>query len=275
MAGFDFKFPVPIEDRDYAKALLRSAQIRASKTHLDLRFSWHNRRKSFPFNHYYVAINGDLLSIELFAKQMLRFCQGFQEGYAANSRRFRKSSTPMAFAGCLYFKLSEFRSSLEEFSGLIREKVRPFSLNSVSFIVPKASGLRKSMKALSDCFVSYFLGEASSEQLVEQVHSSSEHLMSKLFPSLRDATYRSLLAKSRDGKHISLDQFTALLNVKSFRRNAKHRGQNVSDDSLQPLLQPSIGAIHSLTSQLSRQYPKDKSPNGGAASQNVLRDLRI
>jgi hypothetical protein len=274
MAGFDFKFPVPIEERDYAKALLRSAQIRARKTQLDFRFTWHNRRKSFPLNHYCVAINGDLLSIELFATQMLRFCEGFREGYAANSQKFRKSSTPTAFAGCLYFKLSEFRSSLEEFSGLIREKVGPFTLNSVSFIVPKASGLQKSMKALGDCFVSYFLGEASSEQLVEQIHSSSEHLMRRLFPSLHDATYRSLLAKSRDSKHISPDQFTALLKVKSFRRNAKHRGQNVSDDSLRPHLQPSIGGIHSLASQLSREYPRDKS-HSGVGPKNFLTRLGI
>jgi hypothetical protein len=108
MAGFDFKFPVPIEERDYAKALLRSAQIRARKTQLDFRFTWHNRRKSFPLNHYCVAINGDLLSIELFATQMLRFCEGFKEGYAANSQKFRKAQRPRLL-------LAVFTSSFQNF----------------------------------------------------------------------------------------------------------------------------------------------------------------
>jgi hypothetical protein len=107
MAGFDFKFPVPIEERDYAKALLRSAQIRARKTHLDFRFTWHNRRKNFPFNHYYVAINGDLLSIELFATQMLRFREGFK-GTPPTARSFEKAQRPRLL-------LAVFTSSFQNF----------------------------------------------------------------------------------------------------------------------------------------------------------------
>ena len=275
MAGFNFKFPVPIEDRVYARTLLRSAQSRAKKEALEFRFYWRERGKGFPFNHYYVTVDGDLLSIELFTTHMLRFCDGFQEGYSAHNRKLRKSKTPTAFAGCLHWKLSEFRSSLQEISGLIREKVGPFALNSVSFIVPKASGLQKSMKALGASFTSYFLGEAASEQLAEQIHSSSEHLLRRLFPTSPRVPFRSLLTKCRDGKYISPDQFAALLNVKSLRRNAKHRGQNISDSVLQPHLQSSIGAIHSLTAELTRRYPADKSSNSVDELTNHFRKLGI
>lgn len=250
MAGFVFAVPVPVEDRIYAAALLRYVKRRADKHSVAFNFAWNAKPKQFLFNHYYISINGDLILVEIFTRHMIDYCDGFSEGYKASDSTFKKSLTPTAFAGSLYIALERFHKKIEGISDLLRSEVGPFNLSSITFKAPKASGLQKSMTALTECFLGYFSNRATSEQVAEQIHSSSEHLMRKLIDNSAKLTYAQLVDSAKKSSLISIDHATSLIIVKNLRRNSKHRAQNISEEKLGKHFQQVIGATHSLLSVL-------------------------
>jgi hypothetical protein len=205
-------------------------QRRAKAQGTDLQYQWSR------YNHYHVQIDGSLMQIELFCTDLQLFCEAFGMGYNAAANTLRNSITPTAVAGLIIIALQGFHKNLGQFSDLLSSKGIHFALGSAYFDLPARTGLSKSTKSLTNAILAYHDGRSNSEQLVQQLHTTSEHLMRKIVPASKDLTYAQLTDKMVALNRISKEQCSALLAIKKLRRGSKHKGQNIRDSTLKLIL---------------------------------------
>jgi hypothetical protein len=261
VAGFDLTVPIPTGERQFASILLRSVQRRATAYGIQLRYGWNKQRRAKAqgidlqyqwsrYNHYHVQIDGNLMQIELFCADLQLFCEAFGMGYNAATNTLRDSITPTAVAGFIIIALRDFHKNLGQFGDLLSSKGLHFSLGSAYFDLPARTGLSKSTKSLTNAIVAYHDGRSNSEQLAEQLHTTSEHLMRKIVPASKDLTYAQLTDRMVAMDRISREQSNALLAIKKLRRGSKHQGQNIRDSTLKTHLNSVVAAVHTMVAFL-------------------------
>lgn len=250
MAGFDFVVPVAFCERLLAKLLLGKFQQAASKTNVILRFRWNGLSTSVSYEHYYVTIDGSFPDIQILLKQLWKYIQGYSDGYVAASPSIKKSRIGdlimISFSRAIFDFQNEAKGLLADLSTNLSPEF-PITLNSFIFNFPNESGLSKSGASLTIALLNYFDNSITTEQLAEQLHTTSEHAMNYLMGiKARKMSYQDLI----NACPISDNQKKALTDLKSLRREAKHRGKAISDNELEAIVNKSVAAIHSFAASM-------------------------
>jgi hypothetical protein len=246
LAGFDFVVPTASYERVLAKLILFKLQRAASEVNVVLRFRWNGLSNSISHEHYYITVDGNFPNIQILLKQSGKYFQGFSDGYVAASSDIRKTRIGelivMEFASAIL----DFQDDLNNLSTDINQYISPKSpitFNSFIFNFTESSGLSKSGKSLTKALLNYFVNSLSTEQLAEQLHTTSEHAMNYLLGNrARKMSFQELI----DACPMTDEHKRALTELKSLRREAKHRGKEISDNDLEVILSKCVAAIHSL-----------------------------
>lgn len=250
MAGFDFVVPTASYERALAKRLLLKLQRAASEVNVALRFQWNGLSNSnFAQAHYYITVDGNFPNIQILLRQSGKYVQGFSDGYVAASSDIRKSRIGelimMEFASAIL----DFQDELNDLSTDLSQHISPQSpitFNSFIFNFPESSGLSKSGESLTKALLNYFVNSLSTEQLAEQLHTTSEHAMNYLLRMLRNRARKMSFQELIDACPMTDEHKRALTELKSLRREAKHRGKEISDNELTAILSKCVAAVHSL-----------------------------
>jgi len=247
LAGFDFVVPTASYERALAKRLLLKLQRAATEVNVALHFQWNGLSKSnFAQTHYYITVDGSFPNIQILLRQSGKYIQGFSDGYIVASNDIRKSRIGelivMEFASAIL----DFQDELNNFSTDLNQHLLPqfpITFNSFIFNFPEGSGLWKSGESLTKALLNYFVNSLSTEQLAEQLHTTSEHAMNYLLGNrARKMSFQELI----DACPMTEEHKIALTELKSLRREAKHRGKEISDNELEAILSKCVAAIHSL-----------------------------
>jgi hypothetical protein len=118
---------------------------------------------------------------------------------------------------------------------------------SYRFDVGGATDLAGSMQAFSSALVLYHNGQVAPVHLAENAHTAVETLLRRVLG--RDSRGKSFEAMVRDAASRSCltpELVAPILELKTIRRDAKHRGQGVRPEKLQQLLAPILRACHAL-----------------------------
>lgn len=252
MAGFDFRVPVPPQDREYARVLLRYLQRLARYRPCDrpttLRFEWCPPSQEHNYNNYRVTVDGDFAEIQALCADSIRAIYHFSQGYVAAQPKYKKSWLPEVVPLAFLKGIHEFHEGFNEIRDALGKMGVALSPNSYHFKRTGTAIVDKILGATSAALLQWRNGSAPTTVLAEQLHTACEVLSkASLSAPNRGVSFGELVAEVARRGFISSDQEGALNRLKDLRRDAKHRGQGIGEEPFASLLPNIVGAIHSLS----------------------------
>ena len=250
MASFDFLVPVKPEERLLAKALLAYWKKLAKEHTLLLTFKWYRSNRKKPFHRYHVTVEGSLTAAQTFLNSTLGVTQAFVAGYIATDKRNRNTLVgtvlSIAYTKALIEITEEIGTVVDHFA---EQNIR-INPNSYLFNTENVPALQSVLSSFSKSLILYVSTQIDSEQLAEQAHTTTELLLNTSLNANDRKSYADLVLDAYRKGFISENERDALIELKNFRRAAKHHGQSVPDDKILSLIEPVLSATHGLLAQI-------------------------
>ena len=144
---------------------------------------------------------------------------------------------------------SSYANSLDEITETVEHISETFDgmPNSLSFDVGGATHLSGHINAFSNSLTLYYQGRILPHQIAEDAHTIIELLLRDVLGSSSNKlSFEEKVQSAEDKGCFDQKLAVALVQLKNLRRDAKHRGQGISNKVIDRLLPPVITASHRL-----------------------------
>ena len=210
---------------------------RMSKTRgLKFHYSWQKDRE------YYVTVDGSLVSMQAMLEPLVNGTLSHAEA----SVGFGGVKARSAIARRLTIAYAE---GLDEITDLVEHTSGYFGgiPNSYSFDVGRATHLKGHLRAFSTSLTMYHRGRIQPHQIAEESHTIIELLLRYILKNESDGrSFEEMVGLSIDKGIIDSVLQAPLLKLKVLRRNAKHKGQGISEDLMNEIMKSVLVATHQL-----------------------------
>jgi hypothetical protein len=272
MASFDFRIPVPANERGLARLLLKYLQRlvaeRRCTRRTELYFRWCEPSHEVPYRSYLVAVAGDFTELQAFAFDAITALYHFGEGVIATERAKRRTTQihrviPIAFVKAVY----EFNEDFVDLTRQLHNTGISIVPNTYIFGRVKDESVNWLLLGLTSALTAWRNDKSFAEPVVEQLHTTIEGLMRKLFNERGSRkTFKQMVGIAFSGGIITAEEYDSVLRFNVLRRNAKHRRQRVSIRKLEAELNNAVSLCHKLVSRLPAMPWDNKSLKRSTAS---------
>jgi hypothetical protein len=251
VAGFEFYAPYRADDDEpLLRALIAKLQRVGRSYELDVHFE-HERRE----RRYYVRVDGPLPMMQSAVPALANVLPPFAEG--ANSPGDRRKRIRLAEALARTYWRGVLRMSDMVFD--VGRKLRATPSSFLFDTQAHVDAIDDRMWSLSRALVAYENGEVGPPQILEEIHTGLEWIMSEAIgPSTaKGLTYAGMAEHLRRIGTLSDEAAATIIKMKDLRRGAKHHGRPVDRDEVNELLHTCVEACHHLLSVLESRAAED------------------
>jgi hypothetical protein len=143
----------------------------------------------------------------------------------------------------------------------------PIVTNSYVFSPTGRAQVDRVMRALSQALLHGRNGQLVASVVGEQAHTASELLLKiALGATNRGYSFAKLVKSAETRGLVTHEEADELLLLKNMRRDAKHRGQPISERNLERVQRSVVGVLHRLVSLLSLKDGNTKPPKAAASA---------
>jgi hypothetical protein len=248
LAGFDFDVPSRPALRSFLDTAFRYMGRRSNDFGLEVTRRWRLRQSSF-----YVTVDGPLPAMQSFgaalAIELPAFAAAPQAGTAMVARQAAVRRVWTAYAK----GLGRIVDMVDEVSEGLHATPHSYFFNP-----GRATHLRGKLDDLTLTLVSYDLRRVSPSQLGEEIHTVLELLLREsIGASGKEASFGSLVHMAQSQGMLSEEIAVSILELKSRRRDAKHRGQRITEAKVDSVFPDVLAAVHALLSMIRGRLPND------------------
>lgn len=216
---------------------MRIAQRLSTPRGLEFRYRWQNG------GGYYVTVDGSLTSMQATLEPLVVGALSHAEAATGFGGSRKRSSIARRLTGAYAQGLDEITDFVEKMSESLGG-----TPNSWSFDVGRATHLGGHLKAFTTSLTTYHQGKLRPHQIAEECHTVIELLLREnLGANAKGRSFEGMVHLAFEGGLLDRALVAQLIELKNDRRDAKHKGQGISQAKMNELLPSIVAATHRLT----------------------------